>query len=174
MNQLDLDFIELAKKRHPLYFTKRDVLELGAQDVNGNVRGPFEDCRFVGVDWIEGKNVDVVAKGSEMKLPKRDYTVLLSANHLEHDPEWEATLRAGLAAMKDGSLILLRWASRQSAAHGPEFDPHGKLGYYAKDIPEVQDFLIAEGIAIDLTYYDQNPCIGRMANLIACKGNLEL
>lgn len=169
MNNLDLKFIELAKERHPESFKGVKVLEVGALDVNGNVRGPFIDCEFLGVDWIEGKNVDVVMRGKDTKLPKEKFDVLLSANHLEHDPEWEETLAAVLAALKPGGLILLRWATRRSSAHGPEFDPHGKQGYYPKDVPEICEFLQKQKIGVLLEYADTNPCIGVMGNVIARK-----
>jgi len=169
MNQLDLNFIERAKSSYPAFFKGKKVLEVGALDVNGNVRGPFEDCEFLGVDWIEGKNVDVVMKGADTKLPKESFDVLLSANHLEHDPEWEETLTKVLESLKPGGLILFRWATRKSSAHGPEFDPHGEQGYYPKDVPEIVEFLQKKGIAILLEYADQNPSIGVMGNVLARK-----
>lgn len=169
MNKLDLDFINLAKKRHPAFFKKTAVLELGALDVNGNVRDPFEDCKFTGVDWIEGKNVDIVATGASMKLGNKKFAVLLSANHLEHDPEWEKTLSSALKAINSQGLILLRWATRKSSAHGPEFDPHGKQGYYPKDVPEVVEWLNNNGCFVELEYADMNPYIGVMGNVIAFK-----
>lgn len=169
MNVLDLKFIEKAKAELPQFFVKQKVLELGALDVNGNVRGPFEDCEFTGVDWIEGKNVDVVVKGGDIDVKPGSFHVLLSANHLEHDPEWERTLTAGINAIVPGGLILLRWATRSSSPHGPEFDPHGKQGYYPKDVPEIHDWLIANGCQIIDKYCDQNPYIGVMGNIVAFK-----
>lgn len=169
MNVCDLKLVELAKQRHPEFFHKQKVLEIGALDVNGNVRGPFEECKFTGVDWIEGKNVDVVAKGADMQLPAESFDVLLSVNHLEHDPEWQETLAAALKPIRKGGLVLLRWAGAKSSAHGPEFDPHGKLGYYGKDLPEITNWLRANGVDVALEYGDQNPCIGPMMNVIAFK-----
>ena len=169
MNILDLNFIEKAKGIFPDYFSGKKVLELGALDVNGNVRGPFEGCSFTGVDWVAGKNVDIVMKGAEIEVPPESFDVLLSANHLEHDPEWEATLTTGLKALKRGGLILLRWGTRRSAAHGPEFDPHGKQGYYPKDVPEVVEYLERVGCTVHEAYCDQNPYIGIMGNAIAVK-----
>lgn len=169
MNQLDLKFIEKAKAERPQFFTKQKVLELGALDVNGNVREPFEKCDFTGVDWVDGKNVDIVMRGAQINVPPESFDVLLSANHLEHDPEWEATLTAGINALKEGGLILLRWATRKSSAHGPEFDPHGKQGYYPKDVPEIVNFLLRQHCIILDQYCDQNPSIGVMGNVVSRK-----
>lgn len=169
MNQLDLNFIEHAKEKYPVYFKDVAVLEIGAQDVNGNVRGPFENCTFTGVDWVEGKNVDIVCPAKDLDLPLESFNVLLSVNHLEHDPDWTESLKKTLSFLKPGGMLLLRWAGIGSAAHGPEFDPHGKLGYYPKSMAEVLEFLKAEGMAITEEYGDHNPYIGPMMNVIAQK-----
>lgn len=169
MNVCDLKHIELAKQRHPEFFTGQKVLEIGALDVNGNVRGPFEDCAFTGVDWIEGKNVDIVMKGAELELPAESFDVLLSVNHLEHDPEWQETLTGALKPIRKGGLLLLRWAGPGSAAHGPEFDPHGEQGYYPKSLKEICDWLRQNGCEVAMEYGDTNPYIGPMMNVIAFK-----
>lgn len=169
MNILDLDFINLAKERHPEFFGKgKKILELGALDVNGNVRGPFEGD-FTGVDWTEGKGVDIAVPAKETDFKPETFDVLLSVNHLEHDPDWQESLGHNFPALKRGGLLLLRWAGMGSSAHGPEFDPHGEHGYYPKGMPEVVEFLKQQGIVIDLEYGNQNPYIGPMMNVIAKK-----
>lgn len=169
MNELDLNFVELAKKEYPEAFKGVKVLEVGSLDVNGNVRGPFENCTFTGLDWAEGKNVDIVVPAKETDFKTNTFDVLLSFNHLEHDPDWTESLGHNFPALKSGGLILLRWATRNSSAHGPEFDPHGKLGYYPKDLGEVVEFLESEGIQVLHKSQDHNPYIGVMANVIAKK-----
>lgn len=169
MNKLDLDFIEKAKAAHPDFFRDKKILEIGALDVNGNVRGPFKKCTFTGIDWAPGKNVDIVVPAKDTTFDNEVFDVMLSANHLEHDPDWELSLGNNLPALKPGGLILLRWGTRRSSPHGPEFDPHGKLGYYPKDLPEVHAFLVANGCRVLDEYCDQNPSIGIMGNIIAKK-----
>ena len=169
MNQLDLNFIEDAKALFPEYFNGKTVLEIGAQDVNGNVRGPFEDCIFTGIDWIAGKNVDIVVPAKETTFDPETFDVLLSVNQLEHDPDWTESIGHNLPALKRGGLILLRWAGVGSAPHGPEYDPHGKLGYYPKRMSEVLSFLKEQGIEVLKEYGDHNPYIGPMMNIIARK-----
>lgn len=169
MNQLDLNFIEEAIRLYPEALTGAHILEIGACDYNGNVRGPFQKCKFTGIDWAAGKNVDIVVPAKETTFKPGTFDVILSVNHLEHDPDWTESLGHNFPALKPGGLILLRWATRNSSPHGPEFDPHGKHGYYAKDLGEVVDFLTEQGIEVLFKSQDNNPCIGVMANVIARK-----
>lgn len=169
MNELDLDFIALAKEKYPEAFNGVKVLEIGALDVNGNVRGPFENCEFTGIDWAEGKNVDIVVPAKDTEFSANTFDVLLSFNHLEHDPDWTESLGHNFPAVKSGGFLLLRWATRASSAHGPEFDPHGEQGYYPKDLEEVMEYLQKQGMEILFRSRDHNPYIGVMANIIAKK-----
>lgn len=169
MNQLDLNFVALAKEQYPEFFNDRKILEIGALDVNGNVREPFENCTFTGIDWAAGKGVDIVVPAKETDFKPESFDVLLSFNHLEHDPDWQDSLSHNLPFIKERGILFLRWATRRSSAHGPEFDPHGKQGYYPKDLHEIVEFLTDQGLAIVYTSQDHNPSIGVMANVIALK-----
>lgn len=169
MNILDLNFINKAKAEHPKYFKGKKILEIGALDVNGNVREPFEDCEFTGIDWAPGKNVDIVVPAKDTEFDNEVFDVMLSVNHIEHDPDWEASIGHNFPALKPGALILLRWAGKGSAPHGPEFDPHGEQGYYPKSMAEMLEFLKQQGITVLAEYGDSNPYIGPMMNVIARK-----
>jgi len=169
MNILDLNFINRAKTEHPTFFKGKKVLEIGALDVNGNVREPFEDCKFTGIDWAPGKNVDIVVPAKETTFDPNSFDVLLSVNHLEHDPDWQESIGHNLPALKQDGLILLRWAGIGSAPHGPEFDPHGAQGYYPKSMADVLEYLKSQDILILTEYGDANPYIGPMMNVIARK-----
>ena len=169
MNQLDLNFIEEAIRLYPDALTCVHILEIGACDYNGNVRGPFKNCTWTGIDWAEGKNVDIVVPAKETQFVDETFEVILSVNHLEHDPDWMESLGHNFPALEKGGLILLRLATRNSSPHGPEYDPHGKHGYYAKDLGEVVDFLKESGMEVLFMSQDHNPYIGVMANVIAKK-----
>ena len=169
MNQLDFKFIFIAKAAHPEFFNGKKILEIGALDVNGNIRSPFENCDFTGIDWAPGKNVDIVVPAKETTFDNETFDVMLSANHLEHDPDWELSLGHNRAALKTGGLILLRWATRNSSAHGPQFDPHGEQGYYPKDVNEIVEFLEKNNCEVSHQSTDLNPYIGVMGNVIAKK-----
>ena len=169
MNQLDLNFINGAKELLPEYFIGKKILEIGAQDVNGDLRDPFTNCEFTGIDWVPGKNVDIVVAAKDTEFPSDTFDVLLSANHLEHDPDWQESLGHNMPALKQNGLILLRWAGIGSSPHGPEYDPRGEQGYYPKSMAHLLTFLLAQNVEIVKQYGDVNPYIGPMLNIIAKK-----
>lgn len=167
MNIMDKTWLEGVKRAYPQYFTGVKVLELGSLDVNGSMWELFEDCEMTGVDWIAGPHVTHVMKAAETSFEPETFDVLLSFNHLEHDPFWKESLAHNLSALKPDALIILRWATRSSGKHGPHFDPDHKDGYYPKDMLEVLEFLRDQGITILSQSQDQNPAIGIMANILA-------
>ncbi len=169
MNILDQNFIDKAKGLFPEFFKGKKVLEIGSLDVNGNLWASFVDCEMTGVDWIAGNNVTIVAKAHETKFEDETFDVLMTINHLEHDPIWQESLGHNLPALKKGGLFLARWAGLGSGKHGPEFDPNGDNGYYPKSINEVQKYLLEQDIKIKTAYNDTNPYIGQMCNIIGIK-----
>lgn len=78
-------------KLFPQYFINRRVLDIGSLDINGNNKYLFVDCEYVGLDIIEGENVDVVSIAHEYS-PSEKFDVVLSTNALEHDMYYEKTL----------------------------------------------------------------------------------
>lgn len=169
MNILDKTWLEGVKRAYPECFTNVKVLEIGSLDVNGSMWELFEECEMTGVDWIEGPHVTHVMKASETDFAPEYFDVLMSFNHLEHDPFWKDSITHNLPALKPGGLIILRWATHSSGKHGPEFDPTHAGGYYPKDMAEVKEFLLDQGLIVERTSQDHNPYIGLMANIVAKK-----
>lgn len=165
MNQLDIDWLQRRKDAHPEEFINRRVLEIGSLDVNGNVRDLFHNTSFVGVDWKEGKNVEVVSLAHETHFEER-FNTLLSMNHLEHDPYWEKSLDHNLQYLSPGALLYIRWGTEKSQRHGDEFDP-SHTGYHPKTMQQVKDFLEKNGIKIFDAVEEHNPYIGVMGGIIA-------
>ncbi len=166
MNDLDIKWAERVKEKYPDSFKNKNVLELGSLDVNGNVWDLFENSSFTGVDWIKGKNVHVVSMAHQTKFQEGIFDAMISFNHLEHDPHWEKSLKHNLPALKDGSLILLRWATKSSQKHGPEFDPSHENGYYPIDIEEIEKFCSENNIRVEETEKEQNPYVGLMGSVV--------
>jgi SAM-dependent methyltransferase len=73
---------------HP-FFPDRDnlkIVEIGSQDVNGTLRDVAPPgCEYVGIDFVEGKGVDVVLD-DPYKLPLEDESadIVLSSSCFEH------------------------------------------------------------------------------------------
>jgi SAM-dependent methyltransferase len=93
-----------VKKAYPEYFSNKRVLDIGSLDVNGNNKGLFQNCDYVGVDIIEGKNVDVVSIAHEYE-PEELFDVVLSTNSFEHDMYFELTLKKMFDLLKPAGLM---------------------------------------------------------------------
>jgi len=167
MNIMDKTWLEGVKRAYPEFFNGVKVLEIGSLDVNGSMWELFENCEMTGVDWIPGQNVTHVMKAAETSFDPGTFDVLMSFNHLEHDPFWKESINHNLPALKDGALLILRWATHSSGKHGPEFDPTHGGGYYPKDMPEVLEFLKDNKLKVVSQSQDHNPYIGVMANIVA-------
>ena len=140
-HRAQLDFVASLRDRFPEYFRKGRVLEIGSLDINGSVRQFFEDCDYTGVDLGEGKGVDLVARGEELDYFDGNFTVCLSCECFEHNPEWAATLR-NMIRMSCG-LVFFSCATTGRKEHGtrrtsPQDAPF--CGDYYRNLTE-QDFL---------------------------------
>ena len=63
------------------------VLDIGSLDINGNNQYLFEDCQYTGIDVGVGKNVDIVSKAHELKMPSGTYDTIISTECFEHFDE---------------------------------------------------------------------------------------
>jgi len=115
-HQAQMDFVAGLKQRFPEYFRKGRVLEVGSLDINGSVREFFEDCDYTGVDLGEGKGVDLVARGEELDYFDGNFTVCLSCECFEHNPEWAATLRNMIRM--SSNLVFFSCATTGRPEHG--------------------------------------------------------
>lgn len=91
-HKTQIDWCIKIKNEYPQYFLKKSVLDIGSLDINGNNKGLFTKCKYIGLDVVEGKNVDVVSIAHEYN-PGRLFDVVLSTNALEHDMYFKLTLK---------------------------------------------------------------------------------
>lgn len=170
MNNIDNDWLERVKGRRPELFTGKKILELGSLDVNGSVREVWpEDVAWTGVDWKEGKNVDVVCVAQDTQFAPEEFDSIVSVNMLEHDPYWRESWAHNVPALKQGGIVFLGWAVRESAKHGPEFDPSHQDGYYPQSLADVKEHLVSLGLTILEANQEHNIYIGLMGRIIAQK-----
>jgi SAM-dependent methyltransferase len=106
----------------PLVRTGPRVLEVGAYDVNGSVRGisasTVQPAEYIGVDLAPGPGVDVVASGHEVDFPEASFDLTLSAECLEHNPHWEATLRNMRRMTRPNGFVVVSCATLGRLEHG--------------------------------------------------------
>lgn len=115
-HQSQLDFVARVKQRFPQYFKNSKVLEIGSLDINGSVRQFFDSCDYIGVDLGEGKGVDLIAKGEELKFPDNHFDVAISCECFEHNPEWIRTFN-NMVRMASG-LVIMTCATTGRPEHG--------------------------------------------------------
>jgi len=67
MHKEQKNFCRSVKKQFPEYFRRKKVVDVGSLDINGSNRPLFKKCLYVGIDLIEGKNVDMIGNAHELR-----------------------------------------------------------------------------------------------------------
>lgn len=106
-----------VKNDHPQFFQNSDVLDCGSLDINGNNRWLFDDCNYMGIDIVEGKNVDIVTKVHDFNMDFQ-FDCVISTEMLEHDKDFAASLNAMFNFIKPGGLLLITAAGYGREEHG--------------------------------------------------------
>lgn len=128
MHREPLALLARLRSEHPRLFRRSRVLECGSYIINGSPRGMFADGEYTGIDWRAGPGVDVVSMVHEFESDK-PFDVVLSTEMLEHDPHWQASVRAMVRQVGPGGALILTWASPKRRDH--EIDCAPQDGYYA-------------------------------------------
>jgi SAM-dependent methyltransferase len=85
------------------------VLELGAYDENGSVRGVIKPLvrDYIGVDLRPGPGVDVVSPAAATPFAPGSFDMVVSTEMLEHDPRPWLTLEEVARVLRPGGHLLL-------------------------------------------------------------------
>ena len=121
-----------VKNKHPEYFKNADVLDCGSLDINGNNRYLFDNCNYMGIDIVKGKNVDQISRVHDFKTDFK-FDCVISTEMLEHDEYFTASLNAMFHCTKPGGLLLIT-----AAGHGRE--EHGTHEMKPEDSPMTRDY----------------------------------
>lgn len=96
-------FVEREVSRHQL--ADLDVLEVGALNVNGTVRGLFTGP-YLGTDMRPGAGVDHVCDAHDLGFGA-DFDLIISTEMLEHDSApWLSLARMRMCVREGGHLLL--------------------------------------------------------------------
>lgn len=123
-----LNWFEKMRRIFPEWFTHVTVLEIGSLNINGTIRGFYDNpIKYVGVDVGPGPGVDLIAGGETLDFPDNSFDVAVSAECFEHNPEWVATF-ANMHRMAS-KAVLITCASDGRPEHGtstndPSSSPH--------------------------------------------------
>lgn len=137
-------FVESVRAKFPEHFINCKALEVGSLDINGSIRPLFVQCDYLGIDVGEGKGVDLVCQGQELKHPDQTYDITISCECFEHNPYWAETFVNMHRMTKIGGLVVMSCATTGRAEHGtkrssPADAPLLEWDYY-KNLTE-NDFL---------------------------------
>ena len=144
-------FCQSIKIQHPLHFINASVLDCGSLDINGNNRYLFDNCNYMGIDIVEGKNVDIVTRVHEFKTDFQ-FDCVISTEMLEHDEFFADSLNAMFNLTSPGGLLLITAAGYGREEHGthkikPEDSPLTRDYYKNVDVP-----MLLQGL--DLTKFN--------------------
>ena len=118
------EFIERMRDRFPKEFQGAKVIEMGSLDVNGSPRRYFNGGRYLGVDWRQGKGVDVVSFAHEYSRRSPGYfDFAISTEMLEHDPYSRSSVRKMLTLIRRGGCLLITCAGPGRHAHDVATSP---------------------------------------------------
>lgn len=113
-----LQFVAMLARHMAARWDDRDVLEIGAADVNGSIRPCFPGARYTGVDLAPGPGVDVVASGHDLALPDHGVDLAISCECFEHNPQWRETFINMHRMTRRGGIVAMTCASRGRLEHG--------------------------------------------------------
>lgn len=112
---------------------KIDVLEIGSLDVNGGLRHLYPRASWLGVDFMPGPGVDVVADAGDWRptgeqMPPDGFNLIFCAEVLEHAPRYWRIIDTAAALLRvDGGAFICTAATDPRAPHGA-YDPDGTHG----------------------------------------------
>lgn len=101
----------------------RHVIEAGAYDVNGSVRGHVESlgpASYTGTDMQPGPGVDIVCKAENLPgfTGVRAADALIATEMLEHAEDWQGAVEGMIEALAPGGLLVLTTRSEGFPYHG--------------------------------------------------------
>jgi SAM-dependent methyltransferase len=146
------EFFQEVKKKFPKSFENVKVIDCGSLDVNGSLADLFWESAYIGVDIVEGKNVDMVQPVHTLKF-ENYFDTVISAEMLEHDEHWKESLLKMHKMAKPGGLVAISCAGKGRAEHGTTRTGKGDIwgtspDYYRnvteEDILDVYDGLFEE------------------------------
>lgn len=130
------EFLERTKQAHPQYFTNCKVLEVGSYNINGSVRKFFTDCDYIGLDWREGPDVDIICLGHEAPFKPNTFDTIICCECLEHDFYKDKTIQHMIRLLKSNGMLIITAAGPDRRIHEIEC---GIDNHYSNIFPEDLD-----------------------------------
>lgn len=129
------------------------VLEIGSLDINGSVRGLFAGAaRYVGLDRIAGRGVDVVSDARDFD-GEGAFDIVVCCEVLEHEAEPQVIIDCAWRALRPGGALILTCASTDRKPHSADGSEHPHEGEFYRNIdPDELRTLLKSWIDVDVSY----------------------
>ncbi len=86
---------------------KATVLDVGSCDVNGTFKEYFPNNPYIGIDIVEGPNVDIVVPPYDYPFPDNHFDVVISGSCLEHVRHPWRWMKEVARVLKPGGKIFI-------------------------------------------------------------------
>jgi len=144
------------------------VVDMGSFNVNGTYRDLFPEGQYIGVDIVEGRNVDIVV-GSEEWDELENVDAVVSGQTIEHVADITGFMAGIYRILKPGGLLCIIAPSA-----GPGHDYPVWVGHFSEE--RMRDIVTAGGFEIlsctvsDIEPHRDTCCIARKPLSITKKG----
>lgn len=118
------------------------VLEVGSSDVNGTIRPHFKAERYIGVDVVEGRGVDLVVALAVFPFATDTFAVVVSTEMLEHTEFPAIVLLEMKRVLRPGGVMLLTTRSEG-------FPPHNPPDYHRFSEAQIRDLFCSVGLTVE-------------------------
>tara|TARA_Y100000590_G_scaffold325780_1_gene369617 strand:+ start:1111 stop:1824 length:714 start_codon:yes stop_codon:yes gene_type:complete len=119
-------------------FQKFNVIDVGSNDINGNVKELLSNNQYVGVDLEEGPNVDYVLNGEDLQKIGKKFDIAISCECFEHAKNWDKIFQSMYTVLNDDGILIFTCASKGRIEHGTNrTNPENPMmGNYYKNLNE--------------------------------------
>ncbi len=142
MHQEAMDWVRQWETHDPNLL----VVELGSRNTSGaGIRQFFIGTQYVGIDAVDGPDVDIVANAAEFRFPN-PVDIVVCCELFEHTPYWREILNNAFLMLKPGGRLIATCAGPGRLIHGVNHDDPDQPGWYGNvPIHSLSAVLSAQG-----------------------------